>query len=71
MTLTQYILKTIAIEKNIANTDAADNPNENDKSGATSYYMKITAHMIFTKFEFQNFFSELIFYIIILRLKEI
>ena len=33
--------------------------------------MKITAHMIFTKFEFQNFFSELIFYIIILRLKEI
>lgn len=71
LTLTQYILKVIEVDKNIAESDASGTPNRDDKTEQTEFYMKMSSYMIFTKYEFQNFFTELIFYVIILRLREI
>lgn len=71
LTLAQYILKKIKVDSNIANSGAEDHPDKDDITDQTKYYLNMSSYMNFTKFEFQNFFTELIFYIIILRLREI
>ena len=71
LTLAQYILKKIKVDSNIANSGAKDHPDKDDITDQTKYYLNMSSYMNFTKFEFQNFFTELIFYIIILRLREI